>query len=357
MEALPSSAETKTSFQREVVRHMKPKAKTVTLRDVAARAGVSMATASRALSGGSASQKTRDQVRSVASEMGFVPSAAARHLSTGRTNTIAIVMAEQPDFIFRDQFLSMLVSRLAVSLSSLGLLGVLVLVDPTDSSFFRGFLQRTGVDGIIMASCHPSEELSTSIRAVNAPIVFIGRPPEDLSHYPYVDVDNFRGGYDAAMYLISSGRKRVAQIKGPAEMAPSIDRSAGFFAACQENGMDPLSIGTKAFSVEQGKKAMARLAAEHPDVDAVFAHSDQIAAGAMQTLAEQGKKIPDDVAVVGFDDFEAATALNPALTTMSQPIDKVASAAAEMMSGFLKTGDCELSKQLFRVPLVVRKSA
>jgi DNA-binding LacI/PurR family transcriptional regulator len=140
-------------------------------------------------------------------------------------------------------------------------------------------------------------------------------------------------------------------------MAPSIDRGAGFSAAMKESGRLQEAVTTQEFSVEQGQEAMAQLLVKVPDVDAIFAHSDQIAAGAMQVLAERGKSVPDDVAIIGFDDFDAAKAVNPELTTMSQPIDKVASAAAGMMAGFLKDGEYELSKQLFKVPLILRKSA
>lgn len=333
------------------------KSRPTTLREVAEKAGVSMATASRALAGGSASQRTRERVREAAKELGFVPNAVARHLSTGRTDTIAVVMAEQPQFIFRDQFLSMLVGQLAVSLNDLGLLGILVLADPQDPEGSDSFLRRTGADGVIMASYHPSEVLSKSIRSLNVPVVFVGRPPSELSYLPYVDVDNYRGGYDAAMRLIDIGRRNIAQIAGPAEMTASSDRTEGFDAACEAQHLTPVGTFPGKFEVEHGQDSMRALLEAHPEVDGVFAHSDRIAAGAIQTLSELGRKVPDDVAIVGFDDFESATAVNPKLTTMAQPLNKVARAAAEMMRGFLDTGEYELSKQLFRVPLVVRDSA
>lgn len=335
----------------EFIRH------STTLREVAQRAGVSMATASRALAGGSASQKTREKVHAAAAELGFVPNATARRLSTGRTDTVAVVMAEKPQFIFRDQFLSMLVSQLAVSLNSLGLLGVLVLADPENPDNSKSFLHRTGADGVIMASYHSSKILDDALRSLNIPVVFVGRPPEELSYFPYVDVDNYRGGYDAAMRLINIGRRNIAQISGPTEMTSSRDRSDGFNAACASRGIVPLCSLSGKFEVDHGQEAMRALMEAHPEVDAVFAQSDSIAAGAMQTLSEYGKKIPGDVAIVGFDDFESATAVNPKLTTMAQPINKVAQAAAKMMKDYLDTGEYELSKQLFRVPLVVRDSA
>lgn len=335
----------------------KPEYKSPTLREVARLAGVSMSTASRALAGGSASQKTRSRVEEAAEKLGFYPNAIARQLSTGRTNTVAIVLAESPEFIFRDQFLSSLLGLLAVSLNAKGLLGVLVLANPADPSAFQDFIKRTGADGVIMASYHPSKVLSDAIRSLTVPVLFVGRSPAELDYCPYVDVDNYRGGYDAGIHLIETGRTHLAQIEGPAEMIAPTDRAAGFLTACRERGVVPLGKAVGDFSVEHGHRAMIDLLKRHPQIDGIFAHADQVAAGAIQALAEIGKKVPQDVAIVGFDDFDTATATNPKLTTMAQPLSKMATAAAEMMKSFLDTGEHEISEQLFRAKLVIRASA
>lgn len=330
---------------------------TVTIREVAQRAGVSISTASRSLGSGSASAETRRKVREAARELGFVPNAAARQLSTGRANTVAILVAEQTDFIFNDPFLSMLVSQLAISLSRNGLQGFLMLADPTDPSSFSNLLRRTGVDGVIVVSFHRSRDLETSIRSLTVPAMFVGRPPDEFSDYPYVDVDNFRGGCDAAQRLLDIGRESIAEITGPPSMNAVIDRDSGFVSVLGRHGIKLVSKKSGKFSFENGRRSMEAILKQRPQVDAVFAQSDQVAAGAMSALFATGKSVPQDVAVIGFDDSGMAKATTPPLTTLRQPVGDLAHMAAGMMASILNGENALVTKQVLYAPLKVRGTA
>lgn len=329
----------------------------ITIKDVARVAGVSISTASRALGDGSASRATRDKVRKAARDLGFVPNMAARRLSSGKTNTVAIMVAERPDFIFTDTFLSMLVSQLAVSLSTKGLLGFLLLADPSDPDDFSMLVHRTGVDGVIVASFHKSMQLEESIRSLRVPVMFVGRPSQELVDYPYVDVDNIRGGCDAADRLASLGRNRIVEIAGPRGMSSVEDRDSGFTSQLARRGLTVLDRTYGPFTSDSGRKSMESILARTPHVDAVFAHSDGIAAGVMLELAHKGLSVPDDVAIVGFDDSALAKITNPPLTTLRQPVGDMAQAAASMMGEILGERRAVVTKQLFHAPLVVRGTA
>lgn len=334
-----------------------PVHRVVTIREVAQAAGVSISTASRALGEGSASAKTREKVNAAAQELGYIPNPAARQLSTGKTNTVAILVAEPPDYIFNDPFLSMLVSQLAVALSSRGLLGFLVLADPENANTFGSQLRRVGVDGVMVASFHPSSTLERSIRSLQVPVMFVGRPSAEFGDYPYVDVDNFRGGFDAGKRIVSIGRVRVAQIAGPKGMSAAQDREAGFVSALRNSFCKQLDVDYGSFTLEHGSQGMARILRKLPDVDGIFAHSDQIAAGAMHVLAESGRRVPEDVAVIGFDDSSMARATNPPLTTLRQPVGDMAHIAVDMMADLLSGQGGVMTKQLLLAPLKIRGSA
>lgn len=330
---------------------------TITIREVAQAAGVSISTASRALGEGSASRATRKKVRDAALALGFIPNVAARQLSTGKTNTVAILVAEQTDFIFNDPFLSMLVSQLSISLSINGLQGFLLLADPSDPATFSTMIRRTGVDGVIVASYHQSTALQTALRGLSLPVVFVGRPPDEFADYPYVDVDNFRGGCDAANRILEIGRTHIAQIGGPEEMNAAIDRAAGFSSVLRRAGITLVADKFGAFSVEHGQQAMEAILRDHLNVDAVFAHSDQIAAGVMSAIFEAGLRVPDDIAVVGFDDSALAKVTNPQLTTLRQPVGDMAQLAAEMIASLISGKNTLVTAQLLMAPLKIRGTA
>lgn len=328
----------------------------VTIRDVAKRAGVAISTASRALSGGSASESTREKVRRAAEELQFVPNLSARRLTGGRSNVVALVVDEPTDFLFRDDFIVSILGQLSVSLAYRSLLPFLVLVSPGDIRGFEELLNKSGAEGIVAVSFHEGESFSKVLRSLEKPIVFIGTPPKDLK-CPFVDVDNYDGGYQAGRRLVERGCRQLAVIEGPKDMPTPKERTSGFLAALAEDGLEPTMVCSGSYEMENGLSSMEHILSEYPNVDGVFAHSDKIAAGALRVLDRAGKRVPDDVAIVGFDDLQAARLLNPPLTTLSQPLNTVAEAATEMLSYRLEHGVWRVTSQRFPVHLTIRKSA
>lgn len=327
----------------------------VTIRDVAKMAGVAVSTASRALSGGSASAKTRLKVQQAAERLHFFPNQAAVQLTSGRSNVVAIVVPEQPEFVFKDEFISGIVSRLATAFANRGMLPFLALTDPEDVESFDRLLRSSGASGMVVTSFHHSPLLIEVLRDFGRPAVFIGRPPASLN-CSYVDVDSYQGGYDAANLLLQRGRRRIAVIAGPDDMPTPKQKNAGCGEAVVGSGGDIVATVSGRYTVEHGERAMRGILEACPDVDGVFAHSDKIAVGAIRALRESGRRIPEDVSVVGFDDFQIAEAATPRLTTFSQPLTDMANAAAGMLSWRLTHEEWRTKAVVFPATLVERDS-
>jgi DNA-binding LacI/PurR family transcriptional regulator len=332
--------------------------KVVTIRDVANRAGVAVSTASRALGNGSASAATRQRVRQAAEELHFSPNSAARRLSSGRSGVVALAVPEPTPFIFGDPFISGMISRLSLAFAQRGLLPFLALTNPDDAEGFKSLLDRVGADGLVVLSYHQSNRVAEVIHHYRKPQVFIGRPPHGSS-VPYVDVNNRAGGYLAGQRLIEIGRSRIAVIAGPEDMTAPSDRTEGITQALQEAGLSPVVVLQGPFSTDSGYAAMHRILEDFPDIDAVFAESDEIAAGAMQAIAMCSRhiRIPQDLAIIGFDDFRLAKALSPKLTSIAQPLDDMANGAAQMLQDCLKDGVCRDRSKIFDVQLKPRDTA
>lgn len=328
----------------------------VTIRDVAKRAGVAVSTASRALSGGSASEETREKVRKAAEELQFVPNLSARRLTGGHSNVVALVVDEPTDFLFRDDFIVSMLGQLSISLARKSLLPFLVLVSPGDIDGFEELLGKSGAEGVVAVSFHEGERFSSAMRRMGKPVVFIGTPPKGFK-CPFVDVDNYDGGYQAGRHLVERGCQHLAMIEGPKDMPTPHERTSGFLAALEEYGLEPEMVCSGSYEMDNGVRSMERILDSFPNVDGVFAHSDKIAAGVLHVLSKAGRRVPDDVAVIGFDDLQAARLLSPPLTTIAQPLNVVADAATDMLSYRLEHGSWKVSSQRFPVNLVLRESA
>ncbi|MBT1171696.1 LacI family DNA-binding transcriptional regulator [Bifidobacterium sp. SO4] len=327
----------------------------VTIRDVAKLAGVAVSTASRALGNGSASAKTRLKVQQAAEALHFVPNQAAKQLTSGKSNIVAIVVPEEPDFVFHDAFISGVVSQLATSFASARLLPFLVLTKPHDAQGFLKLLNGSGAAGVAIASFHYTKPFADAVKEFGKPVVFIGRPHVSMQ-YPYVDVDSYQGGYAAGELFAKRGRKRIAIVAGPNDMLTPQLRTEGIVDAARQFDCEIIGTVSGDYSMEHGEVGMREILEKHPEVNAVFAHSDDIAAGVYRTLHAAGKRIPEDVAVIGFDNFQTADVLTPRLTTFAQPLPAMAEAATEMLVERLETGEWKRRAVLFPARLVERES-
>jgi DNA-binding LacI/PurR family transcriptional regulator len=305
-----------------------------TLEEVASHAGVSRATVSRVVNGSPrVSPEIRRGVETSIAALGYVPNRAARSLVTGRTASIGVVITEPTGRLFNDPFFPRLLRGISGSLAGQDL--QLVLLMPSmqeDARRTADYLTAGHVDGVVMVSLHGEDPLLSRLSQTAVPLVLVGRPPQGIAA-SYVDVDNRQGARSAVEHLIAGGRRVIATIAGPSDMPPGIDRLAGYRDALEGGGLSPDSrlVAHADFTQEDGVRAMTRLLAARPDIDAVFAASDLMAAGVLSVLAGAGRHVPNDVAVVGYDDSVVATSTNPPLTSVHQPIEEMGREVARLL--------------------------
>ncbi|WP_042397031.1 LacI family DNA-binding transcriptional regulator [Streptacidiphilus carbonis] len=307
-----------------------------TLQEVAALAGVSRATASRVVNGGAGVRsEIQVKVRQAVDELGYVPNPAARALMTRRHDAVAVVVAEPESRVFSDPFFARQLRGIGRELSASAVQLVLLLVtEAGDYAQVGRYLAAGHVDGALIFSVHNDDPLPAIVDGLGLPTVYGGRPGwEPTGAAPlYVDTDNRGGAQAAVRHLRERGRQRIAVITGPLDQASALDRLSGYRDVLPQ--ADPALVAEGDFTAEGGRRAMAELLDRGGDdrPDAVFACSDLMAAGAMAVLAERGLRVPEDVAVVGFDDGDtAAQWASPPLTTVRQDIEGMGRLMARLL--------------------------
>lgn len=328
-----------------------------TLAQVAATAGVSPATASRVLTGSArVSAAARDKVQSAIEELGYVRRRAPHRVARGApAGAIACVICEPPNRCFGEVFFARLVSGVQRHLADHDRpLLVLSATTPTLSSTAQ-YLAGGAVEGVVLVSAHGRHPLAVSLHAARIAVRCAGRPADGLAA-AYVDVDNRGGAAQAAEHLLASGRRCIATIAGPPDLSASADRRHGFAQALNAAGLPGAYTAYGDFTFASGAHAMAWLLRRTPQIDAVFVASDAMAAGALQALRRAGRRIPDDVAIVGFDDAPIAEQTRPRLTTVRQPIEELGATAARLLLESLN-GQGEAKNLVLPTELVIRDSA
>ncbi|MGR4879517.1 LacI family DNA-binding transcriptional regulator [Streptomyces sp. LARHCF249] len=321
-----------------------------TLEAVAARAGVSRATASRVVNGGDGVRAHLvEKVREAIRHLGYVPNPAARALVTRRTGAVAVIIAEPEVRIFSDPFFSRQVRGISKELTAHDTQLVLLLVeDRTDYDRIERYLAGGHVDGALAFSLHTDDPLPAIIRRIGMPTVYGGRPGwtagpgkpgEADGEVAYVDADNRGGARAAVRYLLARGRERIAHIAGPLDQTSAADRLSGYRDVLPR--ADPALVAEGDFTVAGGARAMAELLDRRTGIDAVFAANDLMATGALRVLRERGRTVPGDVAVIGFDDAElVAESADPPLTTVRQDIEGMGRLMARLLLDSLGGAEC-----------------
>ncbi|MGW0776499.1 LacI family DNA-binding transcriptional regulator [Streptomyces sp. NPDC002835] len=331
-----------------------------TLEAVAARAGVSRATASRVVNGGAGVRAPLvDKVRQAVEELGYVPNHAARTLVTRRNGAVAVVIAEPEMRIFSDPFFEQQVRGISRELTAYDSQLVLLWVEgPGDHDRIARYLGGGHVDGALAFSLHNDDELPALIGRTKIPMVFGGRPVSgsDLT-VPYVDADNRGGAREAVRHLVARGCKNVAHIAGPRDQTSAQDRTDGYHDVLVD--ADPGLCCQGDFTEESGARAMAELLERRPDLDGVFVSNDLMASGALRTLRERGLRVPDDVAVVGFDDMATVVGTtDPPLTTVRQDIEGMGRLMVRLLMRLLnESGGAAPASVITPTTLVRRASA
>jgi DNA-binding LacI/PurR family transcriptional regulator len=331
---------------------------TVTLDDVAQAAGVSRATASRVVGGSlHVSPQLRQAVERAIEDLDYTPDPEPRApLLTN--NSVAVVITESTTKLFGDPFFSPLVKGINAALAERGLL--LVMLAPhsaRDLELTETFLTGRHVDGAILVSLHGDNSLPKHLVEHHVPTVICGRPPKGVPA-SCVDSDNRQGGALATRHLIAQGRQRIATLSGNLDMPSAVDRLMGYRDALAEAGivLDPTYEEVADYQPDRAHMAMERLLLNHPDVDAVFAASDLMAAAAMRVLHQARKAVPEDVAVVGFDDSPTAWVTRPPLSSIRQPIEEMGHEAVSiLMREMAEPGDAP-RQVVFATELISRES-
>jgi DNA-binding LacI/PurR family transcriptional regulator len=306
-----------------------------TLGEVAGSAGVSAATVSRVVNGSPrVSPTARLAVEQAISALGYVPNRAARSLVTRQTDTIALVLSEPEARIFADPFFAAMVRGISTAVAETDLQLVLLMIQsPRERRKVERYVTQGHVDGVVLMSLHGGDPLPDLLADAHIPTVLSGRPTGTSNLISYVDADNRGGGRLAVEHLLASGRSKIATVTGPMDMSAAVDRFDGYCDGLRAAGIRPMKSLVEAgdYTDHSGELAMSALLARNPDLDAVFVASDPMAMGALRALEQAGRRVPDDVAVVGFDDVPMAGYTHPPLTTVRQPLDQMAAAMAELL--------------------------
>lgn len=338
----------------------------ITLRDVALKANVSPSTVSRILNNKDStipiSEETRQRVLQAAHEVGYRPNMAARHLAQRQSFAlIGAIVPQTVPAVLAHPFYMLVLHGIAQQCQEREYAVAIYFVDSEQEDKVAEVYPRiTSIpaDGFILTSVKQNDCLVPRLLADNIPFVQIGRNPLPAQTPPhYVDVDNYQGAVTAVSHLIERGHHKIAAITGPQDMAAGLDRLHGYQDALQQADipLNPYWIQHGDFEMESGYTAMRQLLALPDRPTAVFAASDSMAAGVYKAVQEQNLCIPQDIAVMGFDDNPSYTHNPPPLTTIRQPIHQLGESAAKLLLDLIN--DRPTPDHLILEPyLIVRQS-
>jgi len=329
----------------------------LTIRQIAKLAGVSRSTVSRVINDHpNVSPETREHVLQIVAETGFRPDPIARSLSSRRAGIIGLVIPLAIQSLFEDPFFPRLMQGISKGCNrhdytlSLFLLHTL----EEEARLYPRISRRQLLDGVIVTATRGGDPLMPQLIANRVPFVLHGRHEDP--RVSFVEVDNVGGAHAAVTHLIRLGRRRIALITGPSGSLAAEDRKRGYLNALVERRVpvDESLIVHGDFTDTSSYEAMQRLLPKGPD--AVFVASDSMALGALRALREAGKRVPEEVAVVGFDDLPQAATADPLLTTIRQPIQRAGVLAVEMLIDILENGMEPARRIILPTELVIRAS-
>jgi LacI family transcriptional regulator len=332
-----------------------PKNASVTIRDVANRAGVSVATVSRYLNRNApVSSQTATRLERVMEELNYVPSATARKLATNKTHTLGFIC---PDM--RGDFFSPLLSGVESVSSAAGFdLLISSARRPQSSQGFPSPLGYHNTDGLLVFADGLDVDGLERFVERRFPMVLIHRtPPRHLS-IPCVTVENKAASRNIVEHLIEShGYRRIAFLRGPQEQEDAYWREMGYLEALESHGIpfDPTLVSAGEFNREVACQSIQNMLAAGIEFDAVFPSDDESAVGVLAALNSMGKRVPEDIAVVGFDDERMSPYLNPPLTTVRAPTEEVGRVAAQQLVSLIQTGQAD-ELTLLPTEIVIRRS-
>jgi LacI family transcriptional regulator len=335
---------------------MAKKTRDLTLDDIAKLAGVSRATVSRVINNyPHITPEVRQRVQRVIADTGYKPNRIAQSLASNRTGIIGLVIPSTARTIMSDPYFLHLISGITQTTNRHALTLALFLFHSMDEEIqtAHSLFNTNLVDGLIITADRKENPFVQQVIDHAIPFVFIGRS-ELETEIPCVNVANKKGAYLATEHLINLNRRRLAIIMCDHNTAGD-DRYVGYRQALDDHDIefDPQRVARGDFSQESGYRAMQQLLPTQPD--AVFASSDMMAIGAQQAIRQAGLRIPDDIAVVGFDNLPQAALAEPPLTTVQQPIEELGIVAVELLHGFLN-GSSNSPRQIILPVELIRRT-
>lgn len=335
--------------------------KRATAAEVAGLAGVSRTTVSFVLNnvvGMRISEETRQRVLDAAVKLDYHPDATARRMVTGQTKMIGFVIRQSPDQAFADHFLPQVLHGMSKAVSTQGFHLLLEVIPPENhTGVYMRLINERHVDGIVLSGPRSDDIELRRAYEEGANIVMLGQLPDEK--IPFADVNNVGGAQIATRHLLSLGHTRIGMItNAPLAYTASADRLAGYRSALEEAGLtyNESLVRLGNFTMESGAKAMYELLALKDRPSAVFVASDTVALGALQAAQLAGLKVPQDLAVCGFDDIPLAQYVDPALTTVKLPAYGLGWAAAEMLIRMISKDKVKNPYVMLNTDLIVRNS-
>ncbi|MGW1901853.1 LacI family DNA-binding transcriptional regulator [Streptomyces hirsutus] len=330
-----------------------------TIHDVAREAGVSRGTVSRVLNGGHyVSPSAAEAVNAAIRRTGYVVNRHARSLITGRSDSVGFLLTEPQERFFEDPNFNVLLRGCTQALAAHDI-PLLLMIAGTQAERRRivRYITAGHVDGVLLVSSHSGDLVAEELRAAGVPLVACGKPIGLGSKVSYVAADDRDGARDMVRHLLGLGRRRVGVVTGPLDTPGGVERLAGYKEVLAEAGLgiDERLIVSGDYSRASGEAGAERLLAGAPDMDAVFVASDLMAQGVLAALHRAGRRVPQDVAVGGFDDSQAAVAASPGLTTIRQPWDRISSEMVRVL--LAQVGGEDPATVILPTELVKRESA
>ncbi|MBN1486990.1 MAG: LacI family DNA-binding transcriptional regulator [Anaerolineae bacterium] len=328
-----------------------------TLEEIAKLSGVSRSTVSRVINNDPhVSDPTYKKVMAVVREFNYQPNIAARSLASGHTRVLGLVIPTGVSKLFTDPYFQILIQGVSSACNAHDYSVMLWLAEPEyERRMIKKILNNGLVDGVVVSSMVVDDVIVEALVESELPFMLIGRHPT-VTDVNYVDVDNVASAKEIVTHLLRLGYTRVATITGPLNAISGVDRYEGYIEALSSRGIkiDTGLIVEGDFSEEGGYYAMRRLLSQSPQ--AVFVASDPMAMGAMRALHEAGLSIPEDVALVGFDDIPASARSNPPLTTIRQPVHMLGSVAVKTLIDLIEHPVADLHHIILPTQLVIRES-
>jgi LacI family transcriptional regulator len=330
------------------------------LEDIAAKAGVSRSTVSRVINNEPyVSENTRRKVLDVIRAERFAPNPAARALVTQRTYVIGVVIPQAPLVLFEDAYyfptLLQGISRVTDARDYAMLLW-LGRADGDEDRFYHRIISNRLMDGVIIASAGENYPLIDHFLRSQTPFVLVERPAHHHDRISYVTINNIAAAREAVTHLIALGRTRIGTITGNLTITDGIDRLEGYKQALRTANLpvEERLIAAGNFTYQSGYDGARELMSR--GVDAIFAASDIMARGVLQAVHEAGIRVPDDIALVSFDDLPTAQQVKPPLTTVRHPIEEKGACAAEVLVDLIEADDPVPQQVVLPTELIIRQS-